>query len=87
MIALHAGIGSVQEWRPLAERLRFAYRVLAPDLYGYATSRETPRCRALRSDATLLIRRNTRTGIARPVLGAASPRRASPNSSHASFCL
>ena len=42
VIALHAGIGSAQEWRLLGERLRFAYRVLAPDLYGYATSRDTP---------------------------------------------
>ena len=42
VIALHAGIGSAQEWRPLGERLCFAYRVLAPDLYGYATSRDTP---------------------------------------------
>ncbi|MGQ0591629.1 MAG: alpha/beta fold hydrolase [Gammaproteobacteria bacterium] len=42
MIALHAGIGSAQEWRSLGERLRFAYRVLAPDLYGYATSGDTP---------------------------------------------
>ena len=42
MIALHAGIGSAQEWRSLGERLRFAYQVLAPDLYGYATSGDTP---------------------------------------------
>ena len=40
VIALHAGIGSAQEWRPLGERLGFAYRVLAPDLFGYAT--DTP---------------------------------------------
>ncbi|MGH8582479.1 MAG: alpha/beta fold hydrolase [Gammaproteobacteria bacterium] len=37
VIGLHAAAGSAQQWRPLAERLRIAYRVLAPDLHAHAT--------------------------------------------------
>ena len=39
VIGLHAGAGTPDEWRPLAERLRFRNRVLAPHLRGYAASR------------------------------------------------
>ncbi len=39
VIGLHAAAGAAEQWRPLAERLRFRYRVLAPDLHGYAASR------------------------------------------------
>ncbi|MGQ0591625.1 MAG: alpha/beta fold hydrolase [Gammaproteobacteria bacterium] len=39
VIGLHAGAGAPEQWRPLAERLRFRYRVLAPQLRGYAASR------------------------------------------------
>ena len=39
VIGLHAGAGTPDEWRPLAERLRLCYRVLAPHLCGYAASR------------------------------------------------
>lgn len=39
VIGLHAGAGSAKQWRSLAERLPLSYRVLAPDLHGYATSR------------------------------------------------
>jgi pimeloyl-ACP methyl ester carboxylesterase len=39
VIALHTGAGSPEQWRPLAERLRLRYRVLAPDLHGYAAGR------------------------------------------------
>jgi pimeloyl-ACP methyl ester carboxylesterase len=36
VIALYAAAGSPEQRRPLAERLRLRYRVLAPDLYGDA---------------------------------------------------
>lgn len=39
VVALHSGAGSAQEWEPLAERLRPGYRVVAPELCGYAESR------------------------------------------------
>ena len=39
VIGLHAGAGAPEQWRPLAERLRFRNRVLAPHLRGYAASR------------------------------------------------
>ncbi len=39
VIALHAGAGAPEQWRPLVERLRFRTRLLAPHLYGYAASR------------------------------------------------
>ena len=39
VIGLHAGAGTPEQWRPLAERLRFRNRVLAPHLRGYAASR------------------------------------------------
>ena len=39
VIGLHTGAGTPDEWRPLAERLRFRNRVLAPHLRGYAASR------------------------------------------------
>ena len=39
VIGLHAAAGAPEQWRPLAERLRLRYRVLAPDLHGYAASR------------------------------------------------
>jgi len=39
VIGLHAGAGAPEQWRPLAERLRFRNRLLAPHLRGYAASR------------------------------------------------
>ncbi|MGH8590117.1 MAG: alpha/beta fold hydrolase [Gammaproteobacteria bacterium] len=39
VIALHTGAGSPEQWWPLAERLRLRYRVLAPNLHGYAAGR------------------------------------------------
>ncbi len=36
VIGLHAAAGSPEQWRPLAERLRLRYRLLAPDLHGDA---------------------------------------------------
>jgi len=38
VIGLHAA-GVPDQWRPLAERLRLRYRVVAPDLHGYAAGR------------------------------------------------
>lgn len=51
VIALHAAAGSPEEWRPLAERLRLSYRVLAPDLHGYAAGRASGAHRPLSLDA------------------------------------
>ncbi|MGQ0595404.1 MAG: alpha/beta fold hydrolase [Gammaproteobacteria bacterium] len=39
VIGLHAAAGSPEQWWPLAERLRLRYRVLAPELHGYAAGR------------------------------------------------
>lgn len=39
VIGLHAAAGAPDQWRPLAERLRLRYRVVAPDLHGYAAGR------------------------------------------------
>ena len=39
VIGLHAGAGTPEQWRPLAERLRLRYRVLTPDLHGDAANR------------------------------------------------
>jgi len=39
VICLHGSAGSSEQWQPLGARLRWRYRVLAPDLYGYGTSR------------------------------------------------
>ena len=39
MIGLHTAAGTPDQWRPLAERLRVRYRVLAPELHGDAAGR------------------------------------------------
>jgi pimeloyl-ACP methyl ester carboxylesterase len=39
VIGLHTAAGAPDQWRPLAERLRLHYRVLAPDLHAYAAGR------------------------------------------------
>ena len=39
VIGLHTAAGTPEQWRPLAERLRLRYRVLAPDLHGDAADR------------------------------------------------
>ena len=39
VIGLHTAAGTPEEWRPLAERLRPRYRVLAPDLHGDVAGR------------------------------------------------
>ena len=51
MIALHTGAGSPEQWRPLAERLRLRYRVLAPDLHAYAVGRASGAHQPLSLDA------------------------------------
>jgi len=42
VIGLHAAAGSPEQWRPLAERLRVRYRVLAPELHAYAAGAHQP---------------------------------------------
>ncbi|MGH8591406.1 MAG: alpha/beta fold hydrolase [Gammaproteobacteria bacterium] len=57
VIGLHAAAGSPEQWRPLAERLCLRYRVLAPDLQGYAAGRASGGHPPLSLDAdTALIR-------------------------------
>ncbi len=51
LIALHAGIGSLQEWRSLCDRLHLHYRVREPDLYGSASHRAGERATPLSLDA------------------------------------
>lgn len=51
VIGLHTAAGAPNQWRPLAERLRLRYRVLAPDLHGYAAGRASGAHQPLSLDA------------------------------------
>ena len=51
MISLHTAAGTPDQWRPLAERLRVRYRVLAPELHGYAAGRAAGAHQPLSLDA------------------------------------
>ena len=51
VIGLHAAGDSPEQWRPLAERLRSRYRVLAPDLHGDAAGRASGAPQPLSLDA------------------------------------
>jgi pimeloyl-ACP methyl ester carboxylesterase len=51
VIGLHTTAGAPDQWRPLAERLRGRYRVLAPDLHAYAAGRASGAHQPLSLDA------------------------------------
>ena len=51
VISLHTAAGTPDQWRPLAERLRVRYRVLAPELHGYAAGRASGAHQPLSLDA------------------------------------
>jgi pimeloyl-ACP methyl ester carboxylesterase len=48
VLALHSSAGSGAQWRALAEMLPAAFRVLAPDLYGYGDAGAWPGAAPLR---------------------------------------
>ena len=50
VVCLSAGVGPPRQWRPLAERLAGAYRVLTPALHGHEGGPALPRNRTLTLD-------------------------------------